>query len=115
MFENLITFVAGLAIGCIIGKDYEIVLIFLLVLLDIVTFPFRMIYSLFDSISFSETSSTKKVVRLYDKIFITNNSKKIRRNYMKKINKINRKMNKREMAKLEKKAVKMLNEAKWVL
>lgn len=115
MFEIFFAFVIGLAIGCVIGKDYEIVLIFLLVLLDMITSPFKMIYSLFSNVISSESGDIKKVVRLYDKIFITNNSKKIRKNYMKKINKINRKMKKREMAKLEKKAVKMLNEAKWVL
>lgn len=115
MFENLFALFVGLVIGFVIGKDYEIVLIIVFALLEIVLLPFRIIYSLFDNIIFSEKTSITKVIRLYDKIFLTNNSKKIRRNYIKRIDKINEKMKKKEMAKIQKEAIKMLNEAKWLL
>lgn len=115
MFEIFFALFVGFAIGFIMGRDYEIVLIIVCVLLDIVLLPFRIIYSLFDNIIFSEKTSITKVIRLYDKIFLTNNSKKIRRNYIKRIDKINEKMKKKEMAKIQKEAIKMLNEAKWLL
>ncbi len=115
MFENLFALFVGLVIGFVIGKDYEIVLIIVFALLEIVLLPFRIIYSLFDNIIFSERVSITKVIMLYDKIFLTNNSKKVRRNCMKKIDKINKKIKKKEMARIKKEAIKMLNEAKWLL
>lgn len=115
MFENFVALFIGLVIGFVIGKDYDIVLIIVCVLLDIVLLPFRIIYSLFDNMIFSERASITKVIKLYDKIFLTNNSNKIRRNYIKRIDKINEKMKKKEMAKIQKEAIKMLNEAKWLL
>lgn len=106
----------GVIVGFVIIKNFKmifgIVVAILLLLLNIIILPFRLLKYV---VTYSEEKYVTIVTMLYDEIFFQDNSRKKVNKHMKKIHKLEKKIEKMKIREEERKTVKFLNEVKWVI
>lgn len=126
MLKIILAVALGSILGVILLKNWRIIvdlillvvaLIFFVVavMLSLVEFILKLPFTIFNNLTFSEEKYQKKIIALYDQIFLSDTSEKMVKQHLRNIEKFEAKLNKKEQAKKEKEIVEFLDEVKWVL